>query len=257
MAGMAKIKRSVGRGGVNRAADVRLIQRLLNHYKIPGVTVLLDVDGVAGPKTYKRIELFQKKIVRMAHPDGRIDPHGRTFKKLTATRPGAKSAKLFNVSTKARNLLKSIEVLKTKPYDDQTGRDIHHWVKGATIGYGHLIPRREWNKYKSGITRAQAVALFNKDLLPFSKKVKQSVTTKIKQNEFDALVILTFNIGRTAFGKSSVLKLINNPCANTSYPSLEKAWKAWNKSQGRYNRGLANRRVAEWNVYSKNIYKRW
>lgn len=257
MARIAKIKRSVGRGGVNQAADVRLIQRLLNHYKIPGVTVLLDVDGVAGPKTYKRITLFQKKIVKMAHPDGRIDPNGRTFKKLTAVRPGAKSAKLFSFSTKARNLLKSIEVLKTKPYDDQTGNDITSWVKGATIGYGHLIPRREWNKYKSGISKAQAVALFNKDLLPFLKKVKQSVSAKVKQNEFDAMLILTFNIGRTAFGKSSVLKLVNNPSANTPYASLEKAWKAWNKSQGRYNRGLANRRAAEWNIYSKNIYKKW
>jgi len=254
---MARIHKSVGRGGVNRATDVRLIQRLLNNYKIPGVTTLLDVDGDAGVKTFKRIELFQKKIVKMANPDGRIDPAGRTFKKLTSARPGAKSAKSFNVSTKGSNLLKSIEVLKTKPYDDQTGNTITSWIKGATIGYGHLISKSTWNKYKDGLSKAQAVALFNKDLSPYAKKVKTSVTAKVKQNEFDALVILTFNIGRTAFGKSSALKLVNNPSANTPYTSLEKAWKAWNKSQGQYNRGLTNRRAAEWNIYSKNVYKKW
>ena len=35
------------------------------------------------------------------------------------------------------------------------------------------------------------------------------------------------------------------------------AWKAWNKSQGQVMQGLVNRRNAEWDVYSKNIYQRW
>jgi len=29
---------------------------------------------------------------------------------------------------------------------------------------------------------------------------------------------------------------------------------AWDKSQGKYNKGLANRRKVEWKIYSKNIY---
>ncbi len=254
---MATLKKSVGRGGINQAADVKLIQRLLNKYSIPRVSVPLEVDGKAGTKTYKRIELFQRAILKMKKPDGRIDPNGKTFKKLTETKPGAKSAASLSVSPKGINLLKSIEVLKTKPYDDQTGKDITRWVKGATIGYGHLISRRDWNKYKNGLTKKQALALFKKDLAPYAKKVKKSVKSKIKQNEFDALVILTFNIGLTAFGTSSVLKLVNNPAANTPYISLEKAWKAWNKSQKKYNKGLANRRKAEWNIYSNNVYRQW
>jgi lysozyme len=76
-------------------------------------------------------------------------------------------------------------------------------------------------------------------------------------NEFDALVIFAFNIGEFNFSNSSALKLVNDSTAATSYTSLELAWKAWNKSQGKIMRGLNNRRQAEWDIYSKNIYKQW
>jgi len=251
-----KITGSVGRGGVNRANDVRLIQALLNNYKITGITTPLKVDGKAGNNTYTRIETFQKKILKVTKPDGRVDPKGRTFDKLV-NRPGAKSASIMKVSTKATDLLKSIEQLAVKPYDDQTGKEITSWVKGATIGYGHLIARSDWSTYKNGMTKVEALALFKKDLSPYANKVKNSVTANITQNEFDAMVILTFNIGIKGFGGSSVLKLVNNPGAQTSYPSLEKAWKAWNKSQGKQSKGLVNRRKSEWNIYANNIYKRW
>lgn len=164
---------------------------------------------------------------------------------------------LHTVSTKALNLLKAIEELALKPYDDQTGKDISKWVDGATIGYGHLIAKSDWNKYKNGLTKTESDALFKKDLAPFVSTVKNKVTAKITQNEFDALVILTFNIGKSGFSTSAVLKLVNNPGAKTAYTSLEKAWMAWNKSQGVYNRGLVNRRKAEWKIYTKGVYEKW
>lgn len=256
---MEKITGSVGRGGDNRATDVKLIQKLLNAQQIPGEITRLQEDGKVGEKTIARIEAFQKKILKMVNPDGRVDPNGKTFRKLVEnqTRPGAKAANLYSFSTKGVNLLKSIEELATKPYDDQTGRDITAWVKGATIGYGHLISSAEWSKYKDGITEAQAQSLFQSDLSPFVNTVKTKVTAMITQNEFDAMVLLTFNIGQQAFADSSALKLINNPNAVTSYTSLEAAWKAWNKSQGVVNKGLTNRRQAEWNIYTKGIYQKW
>jgi lysozyme len=94
-------------------------------------------------------------------------------------------------------------------------------VEGATIGYGHLIAKSEWSKYKNGITKAQADTFFNTDLTPFVNSVKNKVSAKILQQEFDAMVILTFNIGSSSFGSSSVLKLVNDPNATTSYASLE------------------------------------
>ncbi len=254
---MNKIIASVGRNGTNHSADVVLVQKLLNTQKIPGEITPLKEDGIIGNKTIFRIEHFQKDILNMVRPDGRIDPDGVTFKKLVsgAVKLGEKSTSTF--SDKGRDLLKSIEQLSTTPYDDQTGKDITAWVEGATIGYGHLISSVEWSKYKDGITREQAFSLFNDDLVPYVNTVKTKVTASIIQNEFDAMVILAFNIGQRAFTHSSVLKMVNNPELKTTYKNLEDAWKAWNKSQGVINNGLINRRQAEWDIYSKGIYEQW
>jgi len=253
---MTQLSGSVGRGGLNQKLDVRLVQGLLNNYKILGIANPIKIDGKAGNKTYTRIEVFQKKVLLKTKPDGRVDPNGQTFKKLT-NRPNSKSAFSCTFSTKAINLLKSIEKLRTKPYDDDTSVNITQWVNRATIGYGHLISKGDWNKYKKGLTKAEALTLFNKDLAPFIKKIKHLVKTKVMQYEFDAMIILIFNIGVNGFRKSSVLKLVNNPGAKTSFTSLEKAWKIWNKTDKKYNKGLANRRKAEWNIYTKNIYRKW
>jgi peptidoglycan hydrolase-like protein with peptidoglycan-binding domain len=78
---MSSITGSVGRGGNNRPDDVRLIQDLLNNSAYPPVPALA-VDGLMGPRTIAAIENFQKSAVKMANPDGRVDPGGKTFNAL-------------------------------------------------------------------------------------------------------------------------------------------------------------------------------
>lgn len=75
---------SVGRGGENRAPDVRSIQKLLN--QIYPLTPLV-IDGRIGPRTIARIERFQRRF--MQSPDGRVDPSGRTLRSLLAAAPAA------------------------------------------------------------------------------------------------------------------------------------------------------------------------
>ena len=165
------------------------------------------------------------------------------------------------MSDQGIELLMSIESFRGDPYDDQTGKVISNWVIGATIGYGHLISLQEWNEfgagYRNGITQEQAKTLFLKDLAPFVEGVNAKVTASITQNQFDALVILAFNIGLANLATSSVLKLVNNPSSLTKYPNLEAAWKSRNKSQGKIMEGLNKRRNAEWNIYSGNVYAHW
>lgn len=165
----------------------------------------------------------------------------------------------MSMSQNGVNLLKQIERLRLKPYDDQTGKEISAWVKGATIGYGHLIAKFEWEKYKNGISESDAQALFQKNFPPYEACVREHISVKLQQNQFDALVMLAYNIGKEkgGFPDSSVVKLINDPQATTNYKNLEQAWKAWNKSQGKVLQGLNNRRESEWNVYSKGVYKGW
>lgn len=74
---------SVGKGGVNRSTDVKTVQELLND-NIGRLTPLrpLTTDGRIGPATQGAIDEFQRRVVKMPFPDGRVDPGGKTLAKL-------------------------------------------------------------------------------------------------------------------------------------------------------------------------------
>jgi putative chitinase len=76
------IKTSVGHGGVNNTADVETIQELLNAYKPCRPDPILVEDGIIGDRTIAAIKAVQEQL-GMAHPDGRIDPGGRTFMEIS------------------------------------------------------------------------------------------------------------------------------------------------------------------------------
>jgi hypothetical protein len=86
---MANISASVGKGGINRRQDVITVQTLINNHirsiaPIPAFTV----NGVADLKTIAAIEEFQRKVVKLARPDGRVDPNGRTLAALNGRASG-------------------------------------------------------------------------------------------------------------------------------------------------------------------------
>ena len=163
----------------------------------------------------------------------------------------------MNMSDAGINFLKSIEGLRLRPYDDQTGERIYEWCKGATIGYGHLISLEEWPWLCNGVLQHVADLMFEDDLAPFEDLVSRHLLTPVQPHQFDALVIFAYNIGAPRFAASSVAKLLRDPRAHTPYPSLEEAWRAWNKSQGKINQGLINRRAAEWRLFTTGAYTRW
>ncbi|MBX3421407.1 MAG: hypothetical protein KF752_07605 [Pirellulaceae bacterium] len=82
------ITSAVGHGGVNNLQDAKVIQELLNQH-IGKLTPLrpLTVDGRVGPNTIAAIVEFQKRIVKMSAPDGRVDPGGTTWRWLSANGP--------------------------------------------------------------------------------------------------------------------------------------------------------------------------
>jgi peptidoglycan hydrolase-like protein with peptidoglycan-binding domain len=80
----ARISASVGRGGVNRSNDVRIIQAALNKIspKSGGPAKPLAEDGICGPKTIEAIQKFQLHHFGWQGADGRVDPDGPTLAKL-------------------------------------------------------------------------------------------------------------------------------------------------------------------------------
>lgn len=73
---------SVGKGGINRLQEVRNVQTLLNNHR-PHPLTKLSVNGHVGPNTIQAIEEFQRRVLKMAVADGRVDPAGATFGALS------------------------------------------------------------------------------------------------------------------------------------------------------------------------------
>ena len=168
----------------------------------------------------------------------------------------------MKLSPEGVDLLKWIEQPRLKPYDDQTSKPITAWCKGATIGYGHLISAADWSLYKDGIDVEEMEELFYDDLTPREKVVNETITVPLEQRQYDALILLLYNLGTRQFQTSLAIKMINDPSAKTAFSSLENAWKAFNKTsspeKGTYiSKGLVNRRAAEWKLYSTGTYGRW
>ncbi len=74
-----KLGASVGAGGKNAPADVKLVQELLNSSQ----NAKLTEDGAIGPATIAAIAAFQKKIFN-GWSDGKIDVGGSTWQRLSA-----------------------------------------------------------------------------------------------------------------------------------------------------------------------------
>lgn len=100
-------------------------------------------------------------------------------------------------SAKGIELIKRFEGCKTSAYICPAGV----W----TIGYGHT----KTAKPGLTITTAQAEALLKRDLVVFESIVNTRVTAPINQNQFDALVSFTYNVGSTAFTRSTLLRKLN------------------------------------------------
>ncbi len=88
------------------------------------------------------------------------------------------------------------------------------------------------------------------------KFIKDNVTVKLAQNQFDALVAFTFNVGGSSFIISTLLKKVN--ASETSSKEITKWFKSWNKGtvDGKKVelKGLTKRRDQEANMYNKNVY---
>lgn len=138
-------------------------------------------------------------------------------------------------------------------YDDKNGLPVPANTSlphGATIGYGHLIKKGE--DFSKGITENTATQLLRADLAVTEHTVNGAIKVNLNQNQFDALVMLAFNIGGNNFANSTVVKYINNPnFHSTTYPNLASAWRAWNKTNGRTSIGLVRRRNTELNLFNE------
>ncbi len=87
---MHDLSESVGVDRPNRAADVKLVQQLLNnHIKALAPMAPLAVTGKVDEATIAAIRAFQAKVVGLSKPDGAIDRGGKTIKALSTDAPAS------------------------------------------------------------------------------------------------------------------------------------------------------------------------
>ena len=95
------------------------------------------------------------------------------------------------------------------------------------------------------ITKERAIQLAKNVVKSFEEQVNKSILLPMTQNQFDALVLLCYNIGKSGFAGSSVVK-------NFNAGNLQKAadsFLLWNKAGGRVVQGLVNRRNKERSLF--------
>jgi lysozyme len=79
--------------------------------------------------------------------------------------------------------------------------------------------------------------------------------TKLHPHSISALVSFAYNVGITAFGKSTLLRIIRENKNNLKDIYIQ--FKRWNKANGEVLEGLTTRREAEYNLYEKGILSQY
>lgn len=146
----------------------------------------------------------------------------------------------MNTGKKGLELIKKYEGFYSKPYLDPIGI--------PTIGYGATYyPNKVKVTMKDKpLTEKQASELLVNMLKVYENQVALLVKKPINQNQFDALVSFTYNLGATNFGKSTLLKKLNN---NPHDPTIRQEFEKWNRAGGKVLNGLIKRRKDEANLY--------
>lgn len=160
--------------------------------------------------------------------------------------------KNMSLSKEGTNLLKRFEGFVANPYNDPVGH--------CTVGYGTLLHMGNCNgkdaseqPYLNGISEEEATKLLEERAREFQKAINEQVTVDLNQNQFDSLVSFVYNIGTAGFGKSTLLKVLNE--GNYASVPTEMAKWVYGTIEGKKTilPGLEKRRKAEAELFGKPV----
>jgi lysozyme len=142
----------------------------------------------------------------------------------------------MKISEEGISLIKKFEGCKLEAYLDA--------VDVPTIAYG----RTKDVKIGDICTQQQAEDWLEEELVEYAGYVEKAVTVPLEQNQFDALVSWTYNLGPSNLNRSTALKLLNM----SEYDGVPAQLKRWNKAGGKVLDGLVRRREAEAEMFKGN-----
>lgn len=147
----------------------------------------------------------------------------------------------MQISYMGIELLKEHEGFREKAYKDTGGV--------YTIGYGTIKWLGKPVEAGQTITDKEALLALQADLAWAQTAVNQLVRVPLKQHMFDALVSFVYNIGESAFSKSTMLRLLNEG----KYDQAAEQFKRWNQDNGKVIPGLVSRRKVEESLFRGGV----
>ena len=141
---------------------------------------------------------------------------------------------------KGIDLIKKYEGISLKPYLCPANI--------PTIGYGSTIypDGTKVSMKDAPITKDRAEEILKFVLTTFERAVNKLVTVPITQNQFDALVSFTYNVGGVHLADSTLLKMLNNG----DYAGASEQFGRWAKAGGKTLPGLVARRESEKELFN-------
>ena len=140
-------------------------------------------------------------------------------------------------------IIKKFEGFRAKPYRCPAGV--------PTIGYGstYYADGRPVKMTDAPVTEAQAQELLQATLAKYEACVNGAVKMPINQNQFDALVSFTYNVGCSAFRNSTLLRQLNQGYE----PQAAAQFNRWTLGGGKVLAGLVSRRAAERALFESKV----
>jgi len=227
--------------------SVLRLQMRLNHVIDAG----LEETGRYDDATVAAVRRWQVAIGDVQDADGVLGPQqfARLFPLRRFKRAGGPPREL-TLSHRGEDFVAEFEGFSSKLYNDQAGH--------CTIGVGHLVHlgncRESENGLEKGITRAKALTLLRTDASSKVDAVAANVKVPLTQEQFDALVSFTFNVGEHNFETSTLLAKLNAGDVAAVPGELAR----WNKItvNGRKvaSAGLTRRRGREGKLFATGVY---
>ncbi|KAL6713718.1 hypothetical protein ACLMJK_008210 [Lecanora helva] len=149
---------------------------------------------------------------------------------------GSGSAGDHSLSAKGVDFIAGFEGFRANFYTDAAGV--------RTIGYGHACQTAGECDFNAPITEAKGKELLNSDADSFESCVNKDVTVPINQNQFDALVSFTYNLG--CGNLATIAKTLN---AN-DFSGATAKMKEYVHGGGQVLPGLVKRRQAEVDLFN-------
>ena len=144
----------------------------------------------------------------------------------------------MKISEEGKALIKKFEGCKLDSYRCS--------ANVATIGYGHTKDVSDGDT----CTQEEADQMLAEDLEEFEGYVDKLVTVDLTQNQRDALIAWTFNLGPKNLKSSTMLKEMNAG----NYTKVPSEMKRWNKAAGETLEGLIRRREAESLLWENKLW---